>query len=124
MKKFTPVLAFMILSLMTIPLVSSAAFNLIVCDGVDVKCDVGKLIELFKNLITALVEIATVITVIALIYMGITLMTSAGKPQARTDVKNRAIGILKGYVLILAAWLIVYTILKVLVEPKFILLTP
>ena len=64
-------------------------------------------------------QIATVVTVIALIVMGFRLMTSAGNATALTETKKRAKWIVVGYVCILAAWLVVYTILNTLVYSEF-----
>ena len=127
MKKYTSLLSFSILTLLTIPFIVSAAgrWDLIVCKGtIDDPCNVSDVILLFKRAIKALVEIATVITVLSLIYMGITLLTSAGKPQALSEVKSRAKWIIIGYVLILGAWVIVYTILKVIAKPEYTIVNP
>ena len=75
--------------------------------------------ELFVKGINALMQIATVVTVIALIVMGFRLMTSAGNATALTETKKRAKWIVVGYVCILAAWLVVYTILNTLVYSEF-----
>jgi hypothetical protein len=62
--------------------------------------------------------------VLALIAMGIKLLTSQGNANALSEVKERAKWIMIGYVVILAAWLIIYTILNVLVDPDYNILKP
>ncbi len=126
MKKFTPLLSLLILLTLSTPFILHATstpdtgrFGLIVCDGVDDECGFDDLKELFVKGVKALVEVATVITVLALIVMGFKLMTSAGNPQALTETKKRAKWIIVGYVCILAAWLVVYTILNTLVYDEF-----
>lgn len=125
MKKPSQIFSFLILSLFAIPFFAFADLipNLIVCQGTTADpCTFESLISLFKVAVNALIEIATLITVAALIMMGFKLMTSGGNPSARTEVKNRAWAILKGYFFILAAWVIVYTITSVLVKDGFSLL--
>jgi hypothetical protein len=130
MKRFIPVLSFFILFAFFIPTISYALpanggpLGLIVCDGTEVKCDFAKLLLLFQKGISALVKIATIITVLALIAMGIKLLTSQGNANALSEVKERAKWIMIGYVVILAAWLIIYTILNVLVDPDYNILKP
>lgn len=128
MRKFIPTLSFIILILITVPTVASAlgTFDLIVCDGTKAggECTFSSLITLFQNGVTALVKIATMVTAIALIVMGVKLLTSGGDVNARKDVQKRGKMILIGYVVILSAWLIVYYILKALVGPDYILLNP
>ncbi len=124
MKKFTPILSFLILSLVTfLPiLVSADVFRDLtsICNGPD--CHFKDLLKFFKAAISALVALATILTVIALVFMGFQLIMSQGNPSALTKVKGQAFAILKGYFWILAAWLIVYTIMKVLVNDDYILL--
>lgn len=128
MKKIIPLLSFLILFSFFLPTIlyalpaNGGPLGLMVCDGVEVKCNFAKLLLLFERGISALVKIATVATVLALIYMGIKLLTSQGNAGALSEVKEQAKWILIGYVVILAAWLIVYTILKVLIKPEFNLL--
>ena len=121
MKKFIPFLSILILVSLSFPQFLYSAdegrFGLIVCNGPD--CGYEDLKELFVKGINALMQIATVVTVIALIVMGFRLMTSAGNTNALTETKKRAKWIVVGYVCILAAWLVVYTILNTLVYSEF-----
>ncbi len=123
MKKFTPLFSILLLSVLFLPTLVSAVDvfpNLIVCNGPD--CHFKDLMKLVVTGINALVIIATILTAVALIFMGLQLIMSAGNAAALTKVKGQAFAILKGFFWILAAWLIVYTIMKVLVEDKYILL--
>jgi hypothetical protein len=124
MKKNATVISFLLLTLVTVPIVANAAFpDLIVCDPARVggkpDCDFNSLLALFKVGVKALLEIASIITVIALIMIGFKFMTAQDNAGVRTEAKNQAMGILKGYFFILAAWLIVYTISSVLVKDSF-----
>lgn len=123
MKKLTPIISFLILAFLTLPIFASAdVFRDLtsICSGPD--CHFESLIKFVKAAITALVVIATIVTVLALIFMGFELMMSQGNPSALTKVKGQAWAILKGYFWILAAWLIVYTIMSALTKDKYILL--
>ena len=98
------------------------SFNLIVCDGVTVPCTFAKLVELVQNLITALVTISTFLATAAFAYAGFLLLTSGGNESAKTKAKEVFKKVLIGYLWILGAWLLVYTITSVLLEPGYSLL--
>lgn len=96
---------------------------LIVCDGTKASpCDFEKLIELVKVLINDLVILSTLLAVVVFAYAGFKLLTANGNEG---EVK-KAIGMLQkvvwGYVWILAAWLVVYTITTALLNPGYSLL--
>ncbi|OHB10716.1 MAG: hypothetical protein A3G05_00955 [Candidatus Zambryskibacteria bacterium RIFCSPLOWO2_12_FULL_45_14] len=95
------------------------SFNLIVCDGVTVPCTFAKLIELLRNLITALVYISTLLAAMAFAYAGFKLLTSGGSESSRKEATDIFVKVLKGYLWILFAWLIVYTISSTLLNPQF-----
>lgn len=94
--------------------------NLIVCDGPN--CDFAALIQLVKNLITALVYISTFLATGVFAYAGFLLLTSGGNESAKNQAKDIFLKVLKGYLWILAAWLIVYTITTVLLKEGYTLL--
>jgi len=89
---------------------------LIVCNK---DCEFGHLILLVKNLITDLVLISTLLATMVFIYIGIILLTSGGNPGAMTKAKDMFMKVVIGYLWILAAWLLVYTITSVLLKPEF-----
>ena len=90
------------------------SFNLIVCDGVTVPCTFAKLVELVKNLITALIIISTFLATAAFAYAGFLLLTSGGSESKKDDAKKIFTKVLIGYLWILGAWVLVYTITSVL----------
>lgn len=92
---------------------------LIVCDGPD--CTFSSIISLVENLVTDLVLISTLLAVIAFAYAGFLLMTSGGSDKKRDDAKTVFINVMIGYLWILAAWLLIYTVTKLL-SPGFSLL--
>jgi hypothetical protein len=96
------------------------AGNLIVCEGPD--CDWAALIKLVNTLITDMIIISTLLAVAVFIYAGFLLLTSGGNESAKTKAKDMFGKVVKGYVVILAAWLIVYTITSILLKPGYTLL--
>lgn len=94
--------------------------DFIVCDGPN--CDFGSLIELTKVIINNLIYISTILAVIAFIYIGFVLLTSGGDVGAKTKAKHAALSVLKGFIIILTAWFIVYTITSVLLNDGYSLL--
>jgi hypothetical protein len=106
--------------------------SLIVCDPVPSTggdfvgpvrdCDFEALIELVRVLIHDLVLLSTLLAVGVFAYAGIKLLASGGNPGAMKDAKGMFFKVLIGYMWILAAWLIVYTITSVLLHPGYSLL--
>ncbi len=96
------------------------SFNLIVCDGPD--CTFAHLIQLTQNLINALIILSTFLATAAFAYAGILLLVSGGNESAKTKAKDIFLKVLKGYLWILGAWLLVYTITSVLLRPGFSIL--
>ncbi|MDP2642127.1 MAG: hypothetical protein Q8P21_02465 [bacterium] len=95
---------------------------LIVCDGPS--CSFSDLIVLTQNLINNLIVISTLLATAAFAYAGFILLISGGNESAKTKAKDIFFKVLKGYLWILAAWLLVYTITSVLLNPGYSLLGP
>lgn len=96
--------------------------ELIVCDGTTEPCTFGHLIELLQNLITDLVLLSTLLAAMAFAYAGFKLLTSGGSESSRKEATDIFVKVLKGYLWILGAWLLVYTITSVLLNPGYSLL--
>lgn len=86
-------------------------------DGVN--CNFGHLVQLVKNILGFIVFVSIPLAAIAFAYSGFLILTAgpdAGKAQkGKTIFSNVAIG----FVIILAAWLIVYTVTTALIDPNF-----
>jgi hypothetical protein len=99
---------------------------LIVCDGVPggslPECNFSYLIELVRVLIHDMVLLSTLLAVGVFAYAGFILLTSGGDTGAMKQAKGMFLKVLIGYMWILAAWLIVYTITSVLLNPGYSLL--
>jgi hypothetical protein len=92
-------------------------YNLIVCDGPD--CDFGDLVRLVQNLINFMIILSTFFATAAFAYAGTTLLTSGGNESAKTKAKDIFKKVMFGYLWILGAWLVVYTITSVLGGSNF-----
>jgi hypothetical protein len=121
MKKFLAhILASAFLLVFLVPAFTHAQnFNLIVCDGVDIPCDFNKLMEMLGNLTNALIALATLVTTIILIYVGFMLVVPSGNVKNMEKAKKMGLSVLKGYLWILGAWLVVYTIFNTLLEDGY-----
>jgi hypothetical protein len=97
--------------------------SMIVCDGTVPnpnnlpKCDFGSLITLVNVLISNLVVLSTLLATMVFIYAGFILLTSGGNPGARDRAKGMLGKVVIGYIVVLSAWIIVYTITSVLLDP-------
>lgn len=103
--------------------------SLIVCEGIPgqtaadgtplPECSYESLVLLVQALISDMVIIATFIAVALFAYAGFKMLLSQG---SETEYK-KAVEMFKklawGYVWILIAWLVVYTISKALLKPEF-----
>ena len=79
-------------------------------------CEFADLIVLVTNLITNLVIISTFLATAVFAYAGFLLLTSGGNESAKTKAKEMLGKVLRGYLWILCAWVLVYTIFNVLVD--------
>ena len=62
--------------------------------------------------------ISTLVVVALLCYVGFEFLTSRGNVSAWINAKKRLGKVIFGYIWVLAAWLIVYTITSALLDPK------
>jgi len=89
---------------------------LVHCDGSDSNpCDFNAFVDLINRIINWIISIAGVIFTISLIWGGYLYMTSGENPGNKDKAKGILWNTLKGFVIILVSWLIVYTILNTLV---------
>lgn len=131
MKKLAAqIFSLMLLAVLTAPLIGYAQpadagvgyGPVIPCDGVNVKCGFTELVAMAQNVIKYLVYLSTLAVLIIGAIQGFKLMTSQGNPGAMKEARAALLSVFKGYVIILVAWVAVYTILNALVDPKFSLL--
>ena len=100
--------------------------ELIVCDPaktmVDVDCGFPQLIQLAQNLVTDLILVSSLLAGAVFAYAGLKLMTSGGNESVMKEAKAMLWKVLIGYLWILGAWLLIYTISSVLLADGFSLL--
>lgn len=86
------------------------------CTGLD--CSACNIVEMANGLIKWLIGILFLLFAVLMMIAGVRLVTSAGNPSALSDAKDKFINAIVGFLIILAAWLIVDTIMKGLVGMK------
>ncbi|MBI5126475.1 MAG: hypothetical protein HZA80_01800 [Candidatus Taylorbacteria bacterium] len=101
---------------------SEGGFSLVQCDGVvskpgEVKCDFSALIKQVQFLISWMFRIGVTLAVGLFAYAGILFMST--DPKNITKAREIFPNIVKGFVIMLLAWLIVRTILLWLAAPGF-----
>jgi len=77
-------------------------------------CNFGYLIELTQNLITNLIILSTLFATAAFAFAGFKLLTSGGNEKAKDEAKDIFKKVGWGFLWILVAWLLVYTITSLL----------
>ena len=125
-KKFLAgIVSFFLLFVLIIPVLANAA--LIDCNiatttptaanpsGFVKPCDFNTFVETINRIINWIISIAGVIFTISAIYGGFLYMTSGTSLGDKEKAKSILWSTLIGFVIILCAWLIVYTILRYLV---------
>lgn len=82
-------------------------------------CNFEMLMKLVNNVINfLLVYFATPLAAIIFAYAGFTLITSGGNEHGKTHAKAMIKNVLVGYIIALAAWLIINTILSAFLTPE------
>lgn len=94
-------------------------FQLVPCDGVDIPCDFNALLTLFNRVINFILYIAIPLAAISFSYAGYLYLSAAGNTGKIEEAHGIFIKVLWGFVFVLSAWLIVYTINKALLSPGF-----
>lgn len=82
-------------------------------------CEWKHLVQLAINLINFMIILSTFLATAVFAFIGIRLLTSGGNEQAMKDAKAMAWKVLIGYLWILGAWLLVYTIENVLLSDDY-----
>lgn len=105
-------------------LAHAVAHGIIPCDGTEtalingktvvVGCTFNDFVRLAQNLINYLIFISIPLTAIAFSYAGFLMVTAAGSEEKIKQGKAIFGKVLMGFIFILSAWLIVYTITSAL----------
>lgn len=114
--KYLPLLLLIIILIPDIVFGSSASSTnpggFVPCQGTS--CSACDLVTLGKNILDWLIGVMLVIFAIILAVAGFGLVTSGGNPQAKTDAKKKIMSAFIGIVIVLAAWLLIDTLMKVM----------
>jgi hypothetical protein len=117
-KSLVSILSLLLLFVLFLPFISSAAnayTPLITCDGSTAKpCNFDAFIGTVNRIINWIISMAGVIFTISLIYGGFLYITSGGDSGKKSKANGILWNTLIGFVIILASWLIVYTVIKAL----------
>jgi hypothetical protein len=106
--RFSFVLLFSV-CLAVLPFISSA--TLVPCNGLN--CNICDLITLIKNIVNFLISLSVILGVIFIIWGGFLILTSTGS-SGRLEDGKKAIGYaITGLIIVLGAWLIVDTTLRI-----------
>lgn len=108
------ILTLLILPFFFIPETSFAQLPLVPCNGPD--CGTCQLVQLGNNIITWLVSVMAVVCAIVIVFAGFKMVTSSGNSGEISKAKEMISNTLIGFVILLAAWLIVDTVMKMFVN--------
>ncbi len=89
------------------------AAGLVPCTGVD--CNACSLVELINNLIRFLIKLLAVLSAILFAWSGFLLVTAGDDTGQLEKAKQIFTNVVIGIVIVLAAWLIVDTVMKLLI---------
>jgi hypothetical protein len=92
---------------------SVQAAGLVPCGGTgEPTCNTCHVVALADNVIGFLVQMLSVLAVIVMVYAGFKMVTSGGDEGAWSEGKKAFTNVVIGIIIVLAAWLIVDTLLK------------
>lgn len=98
---------------LSVPVIAFAA-GLVPCGGPgEPACQACYVVSLVNNIIKFLIQIGVVIAVILFAVAGIKLATSGGNASAVSSAKSIFTNVIIGFLILLASWLIIDTVMKV-----------
>jgi|GEM_PF-900499 len=90
--------------------------GIVPCDGVIEQCQACHFIQLGNNLLRWIIGIMASIIALVFVFGGLKMVMSAGDTHAVSEARGMMTNAIVGFVILLAAWLIVDTVLKVIVN--------
>lgn len=95
------------------------AAGLVPCGGAgEPQCQACDVTKLINNVVAWLVIILSIVASILIVMAGFKLVTSGGNSAAKTAAKETFTNIFIGFLIILASWLLVDTVMKALVNQQ------
>lgn len=115
--KYFPLFVFLFLGLLIyispVEVFAQDPTGLVPCDGTtENPCNSCQLVVLGENILQWLIGVMLVIFAIMVAISGFNLVTSGGNPQAKTEAKKKLTNSFVAIVIVLAAWLIVDTLMR------------
>lgn len=92
-------------------------FQIVPCDGVKVPCDFKAVVATFQRILTFLLYLSIPLVVGIILYTGFKYLTAGGDAYKLEEAKKMLIPVAIGIFWVLAAWLVVNTILKTFLSP-------
>ncbi len=101
----------------TLPLLDPS-FSVVPKECQTCPCDYGGILQLIQNLMNAGVAIGIIAFVVVTTYAGASFMLNPTNPESRTKARSMLLNVVIGMVILLAAWLLVDFVMKVLYDNK------
>lgn len=95
-----------------VPVAYAVEGGLVTCQGPN--CNACDLVNMVNNIVNFLIVLLTVLATFVLVIAGFRMVRSGGSTTVWESAKGSFINVIIGFILVLAAWLIVDTILKAL----------
>ena len=103
---------------MTVALTDAA--GLVPCGEKGNPCNACHAMGMVNNLISYLFTIITFLAVMVIMYAGVKLVTSQGNASEWEEAKGMMTNMIVGFVIVLSAWLVVDTLMKMLLSDEVI----
>jgi len=94
----------------------------VVGDSPGEQCGFNHLLGLTINIIRLLINLSLALATIAFVWAGFLLVTSGGNVSKKEEAKAIFAKVFTGFLIVLSAWLIVWTITNTLLKSDYILL--
>lgn len=104
----------LVLAVFLLPSLSFAQEGLTNCSGTD--CSFCNLVDMANEIISWLIGVLFVVFAVIMVVAGFQLVTSGGNQTALDGAKSKLTNAIIGIIIVLAAWLIVDTLMKALVS--------
>ena len=111
--KYLPTIFFV--SFISVPNFASAALVKCGLTTADM-CDLCDLVGLGNDILSWLIGVLMVVFAIMVVVAGFGLASSGGNPEAKRSAKSKLMNAFIGLIIVLAAWLLVDTMMKALLE--------
>lgn len=104
------------LCILLMPVALSYAKPLVPCDGPD--CRLCDIVTLGQNIITWLIGVMATLCALVVAIAGLKMVTAGGNHGAVTEARNMMTNVVIGFIIILSAWLVVDTIMKMFLDEQ------